>query len=165
MHYDRRSFDGLQLNVVGKFAAFAMLAVGVSFPAPAAAQQPGQKTFPFAADATKALVEALQADDQSALLSILGPDAKDIISSGDEVEDKNDRDLFVQKLPGRCIAWSPSRWRDHALHRAGKLAIADSPCAQSWCFGTSIPPQPSKKFFTEELGQRTCANSSVSRTG
>jgi len=152
MHYDRRSFDGLQLNVVGKFAAFAMLAVGVSFPAPAAAQQPGQKTFPFAADATKALVEALQADDQSALLSILGPDAKDIISSGDEVEDKNDRDLFVQKYQEmhRMVTEPMERPRSTSGRKTGHRRF---PLCTKLVLGTSIPPQPSKKFFTEELGQ------------
>jgi len=98
MFYDRRNFEGLHLGGSAKFTVFAILAAGIScFPARAAAQQPGQKTFPFAADATKALVAALRADDQPALLSILGADAKDILSSGDEVEDKNDRDEFVQK--------------------------------------------------------------------
>jgi hypothetical protein len=83
---------------VAKFAAFAILAAGIAcFPAPAAAQQPGQKTFPSAAEACKALVAALQTNDQTALLSILGVDAKDILSSGDEVEDKNNREDFVQK--------------------------------------------------------------------
>jgi hypothetical protein len=83
---------------VATFAAFIILATGVaSFPAPAAAQQTGQKTFRSAAEASKALVAALQTNDQAALLSILGADAKDIISSGDEFEDKNNRDAFVQK--------------------------------------------------------------------
>jgi hypothetical protein len=98
MFYDRHDFEELHLSVAFKFTVFAIFAAGIAcFPTPVAAQQPGQKTFPFAADATKALVAAVQANDQPALLSILGADAKDIISSGDEVEDKNDRDEFVQK--------------------------------------------------------------------
>lgn len=83
---------------VTKFAALAIFAGAIAYiPASVAAQQPGQKTFPSAAEASKALVAALQADDQTALLSILGADAKEIISSGDEVEDKNNRETFVQK--------------------------------------------------------------------
>jgi hypothetical protein len=103
MFVDRRnegksSFQKLHPSVLAKVAAFGMLAVGISwFPATAAAQQQGQRTFPLAADATKALIASLQADDQPALVNILGPDAKDILSSGDDVEDKNDRDQFVQK--------------------------------------------------------------------
>ncbi len=65
--------------------------------APPATPQSGQKTFPSAADACKALIEALRANNQSDLLSILGPEAKDILSSGDEVEDKDNRENFVQK--------------------------------------------------------------------
>jgi hypothetical protein len=57
----------------------------------------GQQTFASAADASEALVSALQANDLQALSAILGSDAKDIISSGDETEDANDRAQFVQK--------------------------------------------------------------------
>jgi hypothetical protein len=93
-----RDFGGFVVGGVAKFAAVAILAAGVAFfPAPVAAQQPSQKTFPSAAEASKALIAALQTNDQTALLSILGADAKEIISSGDEVEDKNNRAAFVQK--------------------------------------------------------------------
>jgi hypothetical protein len=98
MFHERCRYEALPRRGVAKFAAFAVLVTGIAcFPAPAAAQQPGQRTFPSAAEASKALVAALQTNDQTALLSILGADAKDIVSCGDEVEDKNNRDAFVQK--------------------------------------------------------------------
>jgi len=56
-----------------------------------------RETFPSAMDASKALIAAMQNGDQPALLKVLGPDAKEIISSGDETQDKNDRAEFVQK--------------------------------------------------------------------
>lgn len=88
----------LRLNCVVIFAVFVVLAAGLAvFPAPAAAQQPGQKTFSSAADAAAALVAAVQSNDQSSLMAILGPDAKGILSSGDDVEDSNDRQDFVQR--------------------------------------------------------------------
>lgn len=59
--------------------------------------QPGQQTFPSASEAAQALVEAVQKNDQPQLLKILGPTAKDIVSSGDDAEDKNDRTQFVRK--------------------------------------------------------------------
>jgi hypothetical protein len=62
-----------------------------------AGPQAGQQTFSSAAEASQALVTAIQNDDQAALLKILAPSAKDIISSGDDAEDKNDRAQFVQK--------------------------------------------------------------------
>jgi len=100
MSYQRRSFEGLYIHASSsaKIAALAILvAAAACFPAPAAAQQPGQKTFSSAAEATSTLVTAVQKGDQPALRSILGADANNIISSGDAVEDKNDRDQFVQK--------------------------------------------------------------------
>jgi Protein of unknown function (DUF2950) len=62
-----------------------------------AAQQTGQRTFGSAAEACHALVAAVKSDDEPALLSILGPDAKDLISSGDPAEDKSSREEFVKK--------------------------------------------------------------------
>ena len=95
---EKPHFNVLFRGGVARFAALAILAAGIIyFPAPAAAQQPGQKTFPSAAAATRALVAAFRTNDQAALLSILGAEAKDVISSGDEVEDNNSRNAFVQK--------------------------------------------------------------------
>src|SRR6202050_1355885 len=61
------------------------------------AQQPGQKTFSSADDASSALVTAAQSNDEKAMLSILGPDGKQIVSSGDDAEDAQSRANFVQK--------------------------------------------------------------------
>jgi hypothetical protein len=95
---EARHFHWLSWGGISRFAALAVLTAGMAgFPAPAAAQQAGQKTFPSAIEASKALVGALQANDPAALMDILGRDAKDIISSGDEVEDKNNREDFLQK--------------------------------------------------------------------
>jgi hypothetical protein len=61
------------------------------------AQQPGQKTFSSAEDASHALVTAAQSSDEKAMLNILGPDGKQIVSSGDDAEDAKSRANFVQK--------------------------------------------------------------------
>lgn len=77
---------------------FVVLALAASLPPLSAAQQPGQKTFSSASGASHALAKAAQANDQSALLNILGPDAKELISSGDPAEDKSNREEFVQRF-------------------------------------------------------------------
>jgi hypothetical protein len=59
--------------------------------------QAGQETFPSAAGATQALVAALKDGDQASLLKVLGSNAMSIVSSGDDAEDKSNRDQFVQK--------------------------------------------------------------------
>jgi hypothetical protein len=62
-----------------------------------AAQESGQKTFSSAEDASNALFMAIQSNDEKAMLEILGPDGKQIVSSGDEVEDTESRAKFAQK--------------------------------------------------------------------
>ncbi len=57
----------------------------------------GQQTFSSAAEASQALVTALQNDDHDSLLKVLGAGATDILSSGDATEDKDNREQFVQK--------------------------------------------------------------------
>jgi hypothetical protein len=77
-------------------AAVAALALGGSF-APAFAQEQGQRTFASAEDAGGALFAAMQAQDNQAPLSILGPAAKEVLSSGDPDEDADSRESFVVK--------------------------------------------------------------------
>jgi len=61
------------------------------------AQQPGQKTFSSPEDASHALVAAARGNDEKTMLDILGPDGKQIVSSGDETEDASSRANFVEK--------------------------------------------------------------------
>src|SRR6202166_531939 len=84
-----------------RFARFAMvvlvaLSLGCSF-APLFAQEPGQRPFASAEEASGALFAAMQQQYEQAPLSILGPAAKDVLSSGDPVEDSDARVSFVVK--------------------------------------------------------------------
>ena len=81
---------------LSKLAVVAML-LTVCVPTRSIAQQPGQKTFSSAEEATNALVTAVQANDKQMMLDVLGPDGKQIISSGDETEDANSRANFVKR--------------------------------------------------------------------
>jgi hypothetical protein len=55
-----------------------------------------QKTFTSPEEAVSALLNAVKADDKKELSAILGPEGKQLISSGDEVADKNTRNRFIQ---------------------------------------------------------------------
>ncbi|HVN04170.1 MAG TPA: DUF2950 domain-containing protein [Bryobacteraceae bacterium] len=81
---------------LNKLALVAML-LTVCVPTRSMAQQPGQKMFSSAEKATNALVTAAQANDEKMMLDILGPDGKQIVSSGDETEDANSRANFVKR--------------------------------------------------------------------
>jgi len=54
-----------------------------------------QKQFESPEQAIDALVAAAKAGDKAAIVEILGPDGEEIVSSGDEVADRNTRDKFV----------------------------------------------------------------------
>jgi hypothetical protein len=84
-----------------RFAGFAAAVLAtLSFAclsAPIFAQEPGQRTFTSTEAASRALFDAMQAQDEQAPLSILGATAKDVLSSGGPDEDLDARTSFVVK--------------------------------------------------------------------
>src|ERR1035437_2036698 len=90
------NFDKIDWANLSKLVAFAIL-LTVWFPTRSVAQQTGQKTFSSPEDASNALVTAAQSNDEKAMLDILGPNGKQIVSSGDETEDAASRANFVQR--------------------------------------------------------------------
>jgi len=58
-------------------------------------EKPSISVFASPDDAGSALLAAAKSGDQNALLAIFGPDSKDVIHSGDTVQDKNTANAFV----------------------------------------------------------------------
>ena len=75
-------------------AVFPMLLAG--WARPAFAQASATRTFSSAGEACKAMFQAIQKSDERELEAILGTE-KEVISSGDELEDKLEREQFSQK--------------------------------------------------------------------
>ncbi len=96
MRRAKLNFDKFHLAGLSKLAAVAVLLAGC-FTTASVAQQPGQKTFSSAEEASRALVAAAQSNSENAMLDILGRDGKRIVSSGDEAEDAHSRAHFVEK--------------------------------------------------------------------
>jgi hypothetical protein len=96
MQRKNQNIDKWYAAMVHEFAGLALFLAGC-FPAFALAQQPGQKIFSSPEEASNALVAAMQSKKEKALLELLGPDGKEIISSGDEIEDLHTRADFVQR--------------------------------------------------------------------
>jgi hypothetical protein len=59
-------------------------------------EKPSTKAFASPDDAGNALLTAAKSGDQTALLAIFGPDSKEVIYSGDPVQDKNAADMFTK---------------------------------------------------------------------
>jgi hypothetical protein len=90
------SFGKFHWANLPKLAAVVIL-LTACFPTRSMAQQQGQKTFSSPEEASNALVTAAQNNDEKTMLDILGPDGKQIVSSGDETEDAHHRANFVQR--------------------------------------------------------------------
>jgi Protein of unknown function (DUF2950) len=90
------NFDRFRRDSFLKMAAVAVLLAGL-LATGAKGQQPGQKTFASPEEASKALYAAAQSNDQKAMLDLLGPEGKEVVSSGDDAEDGRSRANFTKK--------------------------------------------------------------------
>jgi hypothetical protein len=79
----------MKSGISGLFLTTILCTLGVvSQAAEKAKPQTGQKTFDQPEAAAQALMQAAETYDVPAILEILGPDAKDLVTSADSVEDK-----------------------------------------------------------------------------
>jgi hypothetical protein len=83
------------LNFSGSLAVALLLTAFLPTRSPA--QQKEQKTFSSPEAASAALFAAVQGNDEQGMLAIFGPDGKQIVYSGDDVEDAENRANFAQK--------------------------------------------------------------------
>jgi hypothetical protein len=91
-----------QLLAVVCVLLFALVFVGCGHNSPTPASQPsvsgpepGQMTFSSPDQASQALVDALRTNDQDRIKSILGASTDQILSSGDDVADEQNRQKFL----------------------------------------------------------------------
>ena len=86
--FHRANLASLAAVVILLTACFATRSMG---------QQAGQKTFSSPEEAANALFAAAQNNDERAMLELLGPDGKEIVSSGDQAEDTRNRANFARR--------------------------------------------------------------------
>ena len=96
MRQKKLNFDKFHWADLSKLAAVTILLMGC-FSTRSIAQQQGQKTYSSPEGASSALVTAAQSNDEKAMLEILGPDGKQIVSSGDEADDARNRANFAKR--------------------------------------------------------------------
>lgn len=88
----RRRGRSLSRQLVG--LALVIVSVSAGWGAPASAAV-GQRRFASVEDAAGALVDAMRAGDQKAMLAIFGQEGKGLVWSGDAVSDRRARERFV----------------------------------------------------------------------
>jgi hypothetical protein len=110
---------------------------------PALSQQPGQKTYSSHEEASVAFLEAVRSADQPSLRQVLGPSANEIISSGNEDEDRRSRQQFVEKYQEM-----------HRLgkEREGKLILYVG--AENWPMPVPLVSKRNRWYFDSDEGRR-----------
>jgi Protein of unknown function (DUF2950) len=130
-----------------------LLAVAISLPSCRNNEKPSIKVFATPDEASNALVAAAKSRDQAAALAIFGPDSKELIYSGDAVEDKNAADAFVERYGVM------HRWRRLTDGAQVLLVGADN-------FAFPIPLKKSSDgqwFFDTAAGKEEILNRRVGR--
>jgi hypothetical protein len=85
------------------------------------AQAGDHQSFASTKDAVDALIQALRERDKAKLQAILGPDSAQIVSSGDDLADKNARDRFISEYE-----------TEHALVKTGSNRFILSVGQSDW---------------------------------
>jgi hypothetical protein len=97
---------------------FALASPSSPAPAtPAKAKSAEPQSFPTPDDAAKALLEAARRDDRNQIIAIFGSHNAELLSSGDDVEDKNNRSGFVTLAQEKMVVEKTNE--DRAIVHAG----------------------------------------------
>jgi hypothetical protein len=105
-----------EIQIMQRFITYILLTLGTPATMPffAATMDSHGKAFPTATAAAKALVEAAKSDNTVELIAILGPTAKDIVTTRDPVQDRKARREFVERVTQRMQV-VPSRGRSNEM--------------------------------------------------
>jgi len=102
-----------------------------------------QKGFAKPKDAAKALIKAAETYDVPALLEILGPDGKDLVSSEDAVQDKNIAAAFVAQAHEKQSLGKDPEDKDRYILSVGN---------QDWPLPIPIVKRSGKCYFDSKAG-------------
>ncbi len=119
---------------------------------PVSAQEGKQKVFGSPEEAMKALAETVQAGDTKAAMAILGPEGEDILSSGDEVADRNTREEFVKEYQEKV---------DFVKEREDRVSVILG--NDNWPFPIPIVKRGEGWVFDTKAGREEVLNRRVGR--
>jgi hypothetical protein len=122
------------------FAVLTMWAIGGAYPG--LAQQTAQRTFSSAAEASQSLLQAIQSNNEDAIVNILGGPT-DLTSSRDPGQDKIDRELFAGKYQEM-----------HRLHRETDGSVTLYIGAENWPFPIPLVQKNGAWRFDSDAGTK-----------
>jgi hypothetical protein len=135
----------------------SMLVVGITTAMAAegpstAGRKPQGKAFSSAEEAVKVLIDACKRNDTQELLAILGPEGKDIVSSGDDVADKTNLTHFVQEYEAKNRL-------EQKTPEAAVLYVGQG----DWPFPVPIEKSGEKWYFDAAAGKEEILNRRIGR--
>lgn len=144
MHSITHNRPRVLARIVTVLAAFAaLLAVPAAF---------AQKTFSSPEDAVAALVAATRAEDNKALLAVLGQNAKSIVQSGDPVADRAGRERFNKSFD-----------EANKLERQGDDKATLSVGKDNWPFPIPVVKKAKGWQFDAKQGEEEILNRRIGR--
>lgn len=127
---------------------------GLSAPAAPGTQPPGTEAslYPTPDEAAKALLDVARSGDQSRLASLFGSRGAELLSSGDEVADKNNREAFVAMAEEKLSVDKDGE--DRAILHAGRM---------DWPFPIPLVKSGDGWRFDAEQGREEIINRRIGR--
>ncbi len=138
MNHSHMSSNRRLTSAIALAVAVVLLLVSASSVATLAAAAKPQH-FPSAEAAATALVDAAKAGDKAALLAILGPTAQALVTSGDEIADREGRARFVREYQEahRLVSVGEGKVTLTVGEREWPLPIPIVKDAAGWWFDTA----------------------------
>jgi len=130
-----------------------LLSLTLSLAACNKSEKPSLRVFATPEDAGNALLAVAKSGDQDAIAAIFGPDSKQLVSSGDAVEDKSAVAAFVEKYQAM------HRWR--RLEDGSEILVVG---ADNFPFAIPLKKDASGKwFFDTAAGREEVLNRRIGR--
>lgn len=140
------------LSILLRSVVVATLILVLSAPLEGYAAQARQKSFASPEGAVTALINAAKADNMKELSAIFGPVGKEILSSGDAVEDKAGKERFLKAYDEK-----------NALIKEGDAKVILQIGNEDWPFPIPIVKKSGKWFFDTKAGKEELLNRRIGR--
>src|SRR6516162_4181971 len=134
-------------------AGLLLLSLALSLAACNKSEKPSLRVFATPEDAGNALLAVAKSGDRDAITAIFGPDSKQLLSSGDAVEDKSAVAAFVEKYQAM------HRWR--RLEDGSEILVVG---ADNFPFAIPLKKDAGGKwFFDTAAGREEVLNRRIGR--
>jgi hypothetical protein len=161
MFLNRRSSKLGKIGRVGFAMVIASAVVIIVSYQSGAAADLKQRVFKSPDEAVKALIDSVRAKDTKELLAIFGPSGKEIISSGDEVADKEIGERFVKAYEeaGKLVTEGEKRMVLHVGKEDYPFPIPIVKKGEIWFFDTKVGKE---EILNRRIGRNELSTIQVS---